>query len=87
MYAKMDLCEYLGLRPLFIMRWAPKSYINIMRERHGFGLLYEDQYFPPGHTTIVDGLKGLYLPVRIVTATVPGVFERFVHWHEGGLPK
>jgi hypothetical protein len=81
MYAKMDMCECLGLRPLFIMRWAPKSYINIMRERNGFGLLYEDQYFPPGHTTVVDNLKGLYLPVNVVTATVPGVFERFVHWH------
>lgn len=83
MYAKMDMCDYLGLRPLFIMRWAPKSYINVMRERNGFGLLYEDQYFPPGHTAVVENLKGLHLPVNVVTAIVPGVFERFIHWHEG----
>ena len=85
MYAKMEMCEFLGLRPLFIMRWAPKSYINVMRERNGFGLLYEDQYFPPGHTTVVENLKGLYLPVSVVMATVPGVFERFQPWHEGDL--
>jgi hypothetical protein len=86
MYAKIEMCEYLGLRPLFIMRWAPKSYINVMRERKGFGLLYEEQYFPPGHTMVVENLKGLYLPVSVVTVAAPGVFERFVHWHEGGVP-
>ncbi|MBI4474175.1 MAG: hypothetical protein HY646_16005 [Acidobacteria bacterium] len=85
MYAKMDMCDYLGLRTLFIMRWAPKSYVNTIRERNGFGLLYEDQYFPPGHTSVVENLRGLYLPVSVVTATAQGVFERFVRWHERGL--
>lgn len=85
MYTKIALCEYLGLRPLFIMRWAPKSYIQVMRERNGFGLLYEDQYFPPGHSGAVDRLKALFLPVVITTAVAPGVFERFVHWHEREL--
>ena len=85
MYTKMDLCEYLGLRPLFIMRWAPKSYIDVIRKRNGFALLFEDQYFPPGHIEAVDNLKALFLPVAITTAVAPGVFERFDRWHEGGL--
>jgi len=85
MYAKISLCEDLGLRPLFIMRWAPKHYIQIIRQRNGFGLLYEDQYFPPGHSLAVDNLKVLFLPVVIATEVGTGVFERFVKWHEGSV--
>jgi hypothetical protein len=78
----MSMASYLGMKPLFIMRWAPKHYIDIIR-RDGFALLYQDQYFPFGHTEAVDRLKALGLPVIATRDVQPGVFDRFVLWHEG----
>ncbi len=46
MYIKIQLCRHLGIKPLFIMRWAPKSYVEVIRKAGGFGLLYETQLFP-----------------------------------------
>jgi hypothetical protein len=81
MMVKIRLCESLGVRPLFIMRWAPKSYVEIIRKAGGFGLLYETQFFPPGHSAAMEKLKELFLPVSSPTAVPEGIFQRFVRWH------
>src|SRR5262249_21376641 len=86
METKIEMCRHLGLRALFIMRWAPKHYIEIIRTGKGFVLLYEDQYFPPAHREAVDRLKTLFFPVVTTTVVTEGVFKRFLRWHEGGLP-
>ncbi|MGO9009642.1 MAG: hypothetical protein ACLQPN_06025 [Bryobacteraceae bacterium] len=39
MKAKIELCDFLGLKPLFIMRWAPKSYVELIRLVEFFGAL------------------------------------------------
>lgn len=83
MRIKIALCRQLGVSPLFIMRWAPKSYVEEIRKEGGFGLLYETQYFPVGHSAAVAKLKELSLPVESLTAVPPAVFRRFVkHGHE-----
>jgi hypothetical protein len=38
---KVKMCKFLGLRPLFIFRFAPKSYINLVREEGGFTLIFK----------------------------------------------
>lgn len=68
MKVKIELCGVLGVRPLFIMRWAPKSYVEFIRQAGGFGLLYETQLFPLGHGAAVEKLKELLLPVSSPTA-------------------
>lgn len=85
MLTKIALCRHLGLKPLFIMRWAPKSYIEHVRQNGGFCLLYEHQYFPVGHTAAMEKLQALSLPVISPTLVPFGVFERFVKWHIRGL--
>lgn len=85
MEIKIQMCLHLGIKPLFIMRWAPKSYIEIIRQAGGFGLVFESQYFPIGHTDAVEQLKALSLPVISPMIVPPGVFRRFAKWHEGGL--
>jgi hypothetical protein len=82
MKIKIELCNFLGLKPLFIMRWAPKSYVEFIRQAGGFGLLFETQFFPLGHAAAMEGLKQLFLPVSSPTAVPEGVFRRFVRWHE-----
>jgi hypothetical protein len=86
MKVKIELCELLGVKPLFIMRWAPKSYVEFIRREGGFGLLYETQFFPLGHGAAMEKLKELLLPVSSPTAVPGGIFRRFVKWgHEAHL--
>ena len=83
MKTKIKLCRYLGLMPLFIMRWAPKSYVEVIRLAGGFGLLFETQFFPLGQGDAMEKLRELGLPVSSPTAVPDSVFERFVkHGHE-----
>ena len=82
MHVKIRMCEFLGLKPLFIMRWAPKSYVELIRRSGGFGLLYETQLFPLGHSSAVENLRKLRLPVAESSSLPEGVFRRFVrHGH------
>jgi hypothetical protein len=81
MRVKIQLCAYLGLKPLFIMRWAPKSYIEIVRKSGGFCLLFEHQFFPVGNTVAMKRLQELFLPVISPTVVPDGIFTRFVNWH------
>ncbi len=78
MLTKITLCKFLGLQPLFIMRWAPKSYIEVIRKAGGFGLLYEHQFFPLGHESSMERLRELGLPVSNPVAVPDGIFRRFV---------
>jgi hypothetical protein len=88
MHAKIRMCGFLGLKPLFIMRWAPKSYVELIRRAGGFGLLYETQLFPLGHRDAVGRLRELRLPVVEASLVPDGVFKRFVkHGHEKALPR
>ena len=87
MKTKIELCKLLGVSPLFIMRWAPKSYVELIRQAGGFGLLYETQFFPLGHSAEMAALKELALPVSSPAAVPEATFKRFVKWHEGRLKK
>jgi len=51
---KLSLCRHLGLIPLFIMRFAPKSYMYEIYKNGGFGLLFEEQIYPWGHTALLN---------------------------------
>ncbi len=33
---KIEMCSFFNVKPLFIMRYAPKTYINLINENHGF---------------------------------------------------
>ena len=82
MKVKIELCKFLGVNPLFIMRWAPKSYVEFIRQAGGFGLLYKTQFFPLGHQAAMEALKDLFLPVSSPVAVPDMTFKRFVKWHE-----
>ena len=77
---KLDLCDFLGLRPLFVMRFAPKNYIDIIQKRGGFALLFETKIFPLGMEEKVEEIKSeLGLPV-IVSKEIPeGILYRFIN--------
>jgi hypothetical protein len=85
MEVKIALCRHLGVRPLFIMRWAPKSYIFQIREGGGFGLLYETQFFPFGSDSRMEKARLLSLPVDSPANVPEATMKRFVNWHVSSL--
>jgi len=80
---KLDMCNYLGIRPLFIMRYAPKTYINQIYGQGGFSLIFETQIYPLGHEQLVEKIKKiLELPADCPRAIPKGIIDRFMKWHK-----
>lgn len=80
---KLDLCDFLEVRPLFIMRGSPKTYNYKIIERGGFALIFDVQIYPFGCEELVNEVKGvLGMPVDCPSAIPEGIIRRFVNWHE-----
>jgi hypothetical protein len=43
---KLAMCKYFGVRPMFIARMMPKSYINRVWKAGRFTLIMENQHYP-----------------------------------------
>lgn len=83
---KLRMCKHLGLRPLFIVRMAPKSYINEVRLEDGFTLVFKFQLYPFGQKPFADTVRGaLRLPVDCPARIADGTVQRFLKWHVGKL--
>ena len=83
---KLRMNEYLGLRPLFIMRMAPKSYVEMIRAAGGFALIFKWQLYPYGAGRLAKKVHDLLgLPVDSPRRIEEGTVRRFVKWHEKSL--
>src|SRR5262249_24949858 len=79
---KIRMCRFLGLRPLFIMRFAPKVYTFELYKAGGFGLLFKDQLYPFGNERLAETVRAeLRLPVHCPPTVPDGHVQRFVGWH------
>lgn len=80
---KLDLCDFLKIRPVFIMRNSPKTYIWEIIKRGGFAMIFEVQIYPFGYEKLVNEIKEvLGMPVDCPSAIPEGIIKRFVNWHE-----
>ena len=80
---KLEMCEYLRLKPLFIMRGSPKSYNKMIIDKGGFALIFVSQIYELSQAKLVERLKKeLSLPVDCPKAIPDGIMERFARWHE-----
>ncbi|BEH58736.1 hypothetical protein [Burkholderia pseudomallei] len=83
---KLRMCEHLQLRPLFIMRFAPKSYIEEVRRAGGFTLLFEEQIYPFGFVKLMREVReALGLKVQCPRDFKEGDIQRLVNWHDKKL--
>jgi hypothetical protein len=79
---KTKMCQHLGLRPLFIVRAAPKSYINEVRLLGGFTLVFKYQLYPFGQKHFADEVhEALRLPTDSPSRIADGTVQRFCNWH------
>ncbi len=79
---KLDMCRFFRVRPMFVARMMPKSYIHRVNRAGGFALLTGYQHYP----LLSDGLAArvrerLGLPVRIVRELPDTTLSRFENWH------
>jgi hypothetical protein len=86
LYTKIDICRHLEITPLFIMRFAPKSYTYTVYRNGGFALLFEEQMYPMGHNALVREVRErLGLKVHSPNEVREGDMQRLLNWHEARL--
>lgn len=79
---KLDMCEFLGVVPLFAVRWI-KPYTELIRSRGGFSWVFKTQIYPPGFDELTKTLfNRLQLPVNVRTDLPPKTIEIFHRWVE-----
>ncbi len=79
---KLRMCRYLGVRPLFIARWMPKSYVWEVVKAGGFCLLFKFQLFPFGSEGFANELRDkLGLPIDCPRGIQDGTIRRLLDWH------
>lgn len=79
---KLQMCQPLAVRPLFIMRFAPKSYIFDIQRQGGFALIFKWQLYPLGYKRLAQRIREeLGLPVDTPRAIEEGTIQRFLTWH------
>jgi hypothetical protein len=80
---KLELCAYLNLVPVFVVRAMPKIWIQDVARRGGFTLLLKHHLYPLSHRALAGEVKSrLGLPADAPKALYDGTMQRFVSWHE-----
>ena len=83
LYTKLKMCEALRLKPLFIARWMPKSYVYELFKRGGFALLMKFQFYPFGSESFAATVRGrLNLPVDCPRRLEDGTLQRLLKFHD-----
>jgi hypothetical protein len=79
---KSQMCQVLKLRPLFIARMMPKSYIYELFQQQGFALIMKYQFYPLGYEDFANEVRDrLRLPVDCPTRLADGTLQRLLKYH------
>ena len=79
---KIGLCKFLGIRPVFVARMLPKTWMNELIGAGGFGLILKYQLYPWSHKVLARRVAGeLGLPVDAPKALRDTTVGRFLAWH------
>lgn len=84
---KLMMCEAFGIRPLFIMRGVPKSYIHRINQAGGYCIRFRYQLYPHGAVGFAKLVREtLGIPVDAPKAISDATIQRFLDWHLATLP-
>jgi hypothetical protein len=79
---KTRLCRVLGVRPVFVCRMLPRTWINELRLQGGFSLILQYQLYPWTHHDLAKRVREeLGLPVDTPRHLAEGTMNRFLKWH------
>gem|GEM_PF-4453197 len=79
---KTRLCGWLGIRPVFVCRMLPKTWIYQLNQAKGFALVLRYQLYPWTHHQLAKRVaKELGLPVDAPRSLAEATMSRFLRWH------
>jgi len=80
---KIDICEYLALVPLWILRNAPEIQFSTMKARNGLILPFKSQIYPYGQELLTKSIwENMRLPVTIWDEMPEKIVKRFLGFHK-----
>jgi len=63
---KVDMCRFLGILPLFPVRYASPQQHKMIKDAYGLALVFRTRIFPPGNQKLVTEIWNHFrLPVNI----------------------
>jgi len=80
---KLEICDYLQLRPLLIMRYAPKTFIYEIQRAGGYAMIFEAQIYELGQRVLVEKMRKTFGKNKADSprAIPAGIIDRFERWH------
>lgn len=79
---KIRLCQQLGIRPLFVVRMIPRTWVRELVQAGGFALILKYQLYPSAHKPLAKQIaRELQLPVDAPRRLAEGTMQRFLQWH------
>jgi hypothetical protein len=79
---KLAMCELFQVRPLFVARMMPKTYIYRTIQAGGFAMIFKDQQYPLLGQNLAHRVRErLNLPVAAIRRFPDTVLKRFEKWH------
>jgi hypothetical protein len=79
---KIELCMHLGVRPVFVVRMMPKTWIQEVVQADGFVLIMGYQLYHWTHRELAKKVNGeLGLPVDAPKKLQNQTMGRFLKWH------
>ena len=83
---KVKMCDFLGLRPIFVVRMFPKTWINEIRDFGGFSLIMKYQFYPISFKDFALKVKNtLGFPVDTPKRIEQGTMDRVLKWHKNNV--
>ena len=79
---KLEMCEYFGIIPLWILRNAPGLQFMAMKLRGGFIMRFGTQFYPPGFRSLVRDIWNIMrLPVNVWRSIPEKIINVFLNFH------
>lgn len=76
---KIEICRYLRLTPLFVVRMFPKSYFDFIYREGGISLILGHQLYPHGQHSFAHNVRDLLnLPVDSPAEIYDGTLSRLL---------
>ena len=83
---KLEMCQFLGLLPLFPLRCPSEQQYAQMKDCGGLALKFKTRIFPPGFQGLVTDIwNNFRLPVNIWEEILPPVEVVFFNYHHRRL--
>jgi hypothetical protein len=80
--AKILMCNFWGIRPVFVCRMLPRDWIGEVQAAGGFSLILKWQLYPWSHADLAKKVKEqLGLSVDSPRRLAEGTMQRFLNWH------